>query len=1363
MKRLLVPVLLLLLCCGGAAGQYAPGTGDTSREETLAEQKMTSLEKKLYLVATAHLDTQWRWTIRETISRHILATLEDNFELLEKYPDYVFSFEGAYHYMLMKEYYPDLYERLKTYVAADRWRVGGSWINAIDVNITSPESIIRNTLYGNGFYEQEFGKTSLDVYLPDCFGFSYALPTIAAHCGLIGFSTQKLTWGSAIGIPFNIGLWRGVDGSALISAVNPGAYVNRIKNDISADSAWVATVEAQGETSGLYVGYAYYGTGDTGGAPTEESVEWMSKSLNGAGPLTVIPAGSDQLMRDLTAGSTADLGSGLRSHLLARDDLSHLNKLPSHDGELVMTRHGVGCYTSQSAMKRWNRHNERLADAAERVSVIADWLGSAQYPGETLKEAWIRFLWHQFHDDLTGTSIPEAYSYSWNDELISLNQFSAVVGDGVGAVTRALDTDVTGIPVVVYNPLSIPREELIEAELSFPGGSPAAVRVYDAAGDEVPSQVDKRTRNKLNISFIAAAPSIGFAVYDVQPTNRNCRLRTGLTITETELENERYWVRIDTEGNIAAIRDKYEERDLLTAPIRLQMLADSPANWAAWEIDYDDIMATPGTTVGRDGAVTSRILASGPACVALEITREAMGSQFTQIIRLAAGGAADQIRVESDVLWRTPATLLKAAFPLNIINEKAVYDLGIGTIERGINHPELYEVSGQTWAAMTETDGSYGVAILNDCRYGWDRPSEKAIRLTLLHTPEVNSGWDWIKDEKSQDLGRHRFSYAVCGYPGDWRDGAVAWEAERLNQPMLAFQCEKHIGQLGNWFSLIDINAGEGMPTVAVKALKKAEASDEIIIRLQELAGDLVDGIRLEFPVPVTSAREVNGVESPVSNPQSWRSVDNRLEVSLDPYQPRAFAIRLAAPDMPLTPPLALPLALPYNIDGLSTDLDRGDGDFDGKGNSLSGDLLPRRLVRESIPFEFGPHTPGESNVLACEGQTLILPAGEFNRIYIIAAAVNGHRFASFAAGDKRHEFWVQDYDQPIGQWNNRLWNGERHDDPDDILPMYINSDRIAWVGNHRHNAMGENEPHHLTHLFRYRLDIPLDAQTLQLPADPSIRIMAITAANSENDVAVAVQPLTDNDSAAFARLHSRRNVFIDDIEVTMTTPIPGAEIRYTLDGTPPTASSSLYREPLLFTETTSVTARAIAAGMDDTYLSRALYSKVAPRQAALPGPPPAGLLCNYYEGEWSELPDFDSLTPKRSEIRTSVGIPSHVRKENYGLTYTGYVHIRKTGLYTFHLWSDDGSKLYVGGQLLIDHDGLHGNAEKTGDVALGEGLHPIYVEHFQAPGDAALELWLSGTDLEPAPIPEELLFTTDKPVPVEEESGLFDRLYFNY
>src|SRR3954466_3442696 len=206
-----------------------------------------SQQKTLYVVGYAHLDTQWRWTYPLVIREYIANTLRRNFDLFEKYPNYIFNFSGSRRYEMMKEYYPQDYERLKKYIAQGRWFPCGSSVDENDANVPSAESQIRHVLYGNRFFKAEFGVESSEFMLPDCFGFPAALPSVLAHCGIKGFSTQKLTWGSAVGIPFKVGVWEGVDGQSVIAALDPGSYAGGIKEDLSHSESWLKRIENTGK------------------------------------------------------------------------------------------------------------------------------------------------------------------------------------------------------------------------------------------------------------------------------------------------------------------------------------------------------------------------------------------------------------------------------------------------------------------------------------------------------------------------------------------------------------------------------------------------------------------------------------------------------------------------------------------------------------------------------------------------------------------------------------------------------------------------------------------------------------------------------------------------------------------------------------------------------------------------------------------------------------------------------------------------------------------------------------------------------------------------------------------------------------
>jgi len=223
-------------------------------------------------VAYAHLDTQWRWAYPQVIRQFLPDTMWDNFYLFNHYPHYVFNFTGANRYRLMKEYWPEGYDRVRKWVAAGRWFPAGSSWEENDVLVPSTESLIRQILLGQRFFEREFGIQDNEYMLPDCFGFPASLPSILAHCDLRGFCTQKLTWHSAIGIPFNVGRWEGPDGQSVIAVLNPGSYDTSVEQDPSLNPANRARLELDAKQSGISADFRFYGVGDRGGAPSEDSV-----------------------------------------------------------------------------------------------------------------------------------------------------------------------------------------------------------------------------------------------------------------------------------------------------------------------------------------------------------------------------------------------------------------------------------------------------------------------------------------------------------------------------------------------------------------------------------------------------------------------------------------------------------------------------------------------------------------------------------------------------------------------------------------------------------------------------------------------------------------------------------------------------------------------------------------------------------------------------------------------------------------------------------------------------------------------------------------------------------------------------------
>src|SRR6267142_1687674 len=912
-------------------------------------------EPTLYVVGYAHLDTEWRWEYPQVIQEYLTKTMRNNFALFEKYPHYIFNFTGANRYRLMKEYYPSDFERLKGYVAAGRWFPAGSSMEEGDVNSPNAESIIRQILYGNNWFRKEFGMASDEYMLPDCFGFPASLPSILAHSGIKGFSTQKLSsaWQPAphvggpdspektpVGIPFNVGIWEGPDGKTIIAALNPLSYGSQVTYDISktpppppgpdpalsaqqnqtrsrGQEDWVKRIQTNGGLTGIFTDYHYVGTGDVGGSPNENSVKLMeaisTKSKTtlpspfpvgqqsaqpsgpevqvGDGPVNVVWSKADQMFQDILNCCPTD-------------------RMPRYKGDLELINHSAGSLTSQAYQKRWMRKNELLADAAEKASVVADWLGGRPYPLERLNNAWTLVMGGQFHDILPGTATPKAFEFAWNDDVIAMNQFAGVLTSATSAVATGLDTRAKGTPIIVFNPLNIPREDIVEASIAFPSGMPKAVRVVGPDGNEVPAQL-----NGGKVLFLAKAPSVGFAVYDVQ--SADAPSGSTLKATESSLENDRYTLKIDEHGDVSSIFDKKINRELLSGPIRLAVLTDNPRQWPAWNMDFEDEQRPPRTFVS--GPAKIRVVENGPVRVAVEVEREGEDSKFVQTISLSAGDGGNRVEFRNAIDWKAKQANLKAAFPLTSANRMATYNWDIGTIQRPNEEERQFEVASHQWIDLTDESGSYGVTLLTDCKNASDKPDDKTLRLTLVRTPGTRGSY---ADQGTQDLGHHEIVFGIAGHAHDWRQAQTDWQAYRLNQPLIAFESPSHSGALGGMFSLLKVNNDR----IRVMALKKAELSEEVIVRLVEMNGQPAQNVHINLAAPITAAREVNGQEQPVG---SAVVTNGELVTSFAGYQPRTFALKLAAPRTKVPTPQSRPVVLDYDLSVAARAGRPADGSFD--------------------------------------------------------------------------------------------------------------------------------------------------------------------------------------------------------------------------------------------------------------------------------------------------------------------------------------------------------------------------------------------------------------------------------------------------
>ncbi len=602
----------------------------------------------------------------------------------------------------------------------------------------------------------------------------------------------------------------------------------------------------------------------------------------------------------------------------------------------------------------------------------------------------------------------------------------------------------------------------------------------------------------------------------------------------------RYRVQLNQDGDVSSIYDKSLGKELLSAPIRLAISNDVPKQYPAWNMDFDQEQAAPRAYVS--GPAQIRIRENGPVRVSLEVTRQSENSKFVQTIRLSAGDAGNRVEFGNAIDWRTLAANLKVAFPLSPANVDATYNWDVGTIERPNAQERQFEVASHRWIDLTDKSGSFGATILTEFKNGSDKPNDNTIRLTLLRSPGMqpatNGRTQGYSDQANQDWGHHEFLFGLAGHSGGWEQAQTDWQAYRLSDPLIAFQTTEHPGSLGRTFSLLHLNNSR----IRVFALKKAEADDEIILRMVELDGHPAQDVRVSFAGPIVAAREVNAQEQ--QEQQEHEEPSNLsggvLVTSFTAYQPRTYALRLGPPTAKLAAVGSQPVELKYDLAAASNDDTRTEGGgFDGKGNAIPAEMLPTAIAYHGVEFKLAPAKTGMPDAVVAEGQAIPLPSGHYNRVYILAASADGDRTAAFRVGAKTANLNIEDWGGFIGQWDTRIFRNQ--DDrnwaisahrapwppadeqqreqrvpspryPADYVglePGYVKPAGLAWYASHHHTADGLNQPYQYSYLFAYSIEMPQGTRTLTLPDNDKIRILAVSVAEENPELSQA-QPLYD-------------------------------------------------------------------------------------------------------------------------------------------------------------------------------------------------------------------------------------------------------------
>ncbi|MBR3149156.1 MAG: alpha-mannosidase [Eubacterium sp.] len=991
------------------------------------------MSKKVFTIANAHLDTIWSWDFETTVSEYIYNTIKDNLRLFDKYPDYKFNFEGAYRYELMEEYYPELFKSVKRKIKEGSWNVTGSAYENGDVNVPSPEALFRNFLYGNNYFSKKFNTTSSDIFLPDCFGFGWALPSIAHHAQLKGFSTQKLSWGSAYKVPFDLGKWYGVDGNYIYAALKMHSYDQTLKKVRN----WGVVTDKleENEKIGLDMTAVYYGTGDRGGAPDEESVRVLEKEMaqNGVSDVQVFSSAPDDIYNALDA-----LDSEVK------------DKLPTWNNELLMSTHAVGSYVSRSISKRWNRRGEELADMAEKSAAFAYAIGR-EYPQKTLESCWKRIIRHQFHDDITGTSVQRAYRRVWNDYALSINQLIGEYEASSKFIADRLDTSwCEGRAIIVNNPCEYDRRDVVEVLGSFDIDS------YVARGENGDCYPCQKTENGL--VFIADMPPLAYKVFDV--CEGKAEFDSSLAVTENCLENAKLKVTIK-DGLISSIIDKSKDVELLSAPVRLALYDyEGSTSWPAWEIPSN--AATGKAHYPK--FVRSEIIENGCVRCAVKLEYKYNKSRFCTIVSLAENG--EMVEFQNEIMWHEKAAIAKQIFSLNASDEYATFDLGLGAIKRPNRTEKLYEVPAQKWADIS--GGDVNVSIISDSKYSWDKYNDNTLRLTVLHTPKRNYRIDSM--QSMMDLGLNRYGFAITAH--DKNDFVKTNRlAKNFHQRLTAFEASKHEGEYGTLISFGKL-CGDN---VLLRAVKKAENSNDIILRFNEINDENAQDASFEFFCKIKSAKEVFASEKAISDAQYNA---NKLTFDMNGYGIKSFSVSLEKSSNEVI--TQTPVELNGNADAYSSNDSAKKSLLSFVKLSIPTELTPKRVFTSGIEFELN----ADKKALMTRGQRIKLPTGT-KKVHLLCGSLDTDKTVYINGRECR----VNSISERYAGWD--LYDyGET---------AFIKDGRVGFEFTHCHSDKGDEIAKSL--LF-WIVTVDVENDMLILPND-DILILAITAEADERSCAL--------------------------------------------------------------------------------------------------------------------------------------------------------------------------------------------------------------------------------------------------------------------
>lgn len=736
-------------------------------------------------VGHAHLDTAWLWPIHVT-KKKMAHTTATQLALMERYPEYVFVHSQASQYEWLEKGYPELFQRVKKAIEKGQWEpVGSMWVEA-DCNVPGGEALVRQFLYGRRYFREKFGYETEDMWLPDVFGYSAAIPQILEKFGIRYFLTQKISWNQFNKFPHNTFWWQGIDGTKIWSHFPPA---DTYTGDATPKQilTGVRNYRDHGRCDeSIYV----YGWGDGGGGPTQEQIE-MLRRARGAAPMP-------------------EIGSKRKALDFFRAAYNDSNDLPVWNGELYFELHR-GTYTSQARTKMNNRVSEFLMRDAELLACFAQDFPRS-YPADQLEGAWKLVLLNQFHDILPGSSVHEVYEDAEVEYAKVRETVEPIIARSLRSIGARLNTEGMRQPIALFQNATVGCTCAIPWESD---SAPASLSV----GDEVlPTQIVNDYQGKRLIFPTPHAALGAVAVGDFTDAAPTAKYR--LKATNRRIESNEIGVRFDAQGNITSV-ELLEDGTEFIQPGKLanmfQIFEDKPLFWSAWDIDA--FAYETGKNLSR--CESFEVVERGPVRAAVQVVKRFGNSTIRQTISV---GPTPGVRFDTEIDWHEEDKLLKVAFPVNVNSPRATYEIQYGNVERPTHYNTSWDIArfetcAQKWVDLSE--GDQGVALLNNGKYGHDIHGN-TIRLTLLRSPKA--------PDPMCDMGLHRFTYVLLPHFGPYNYAGVVQAAYALNSPVRYQFLDRGPGMSGSLPPFVSCDDRN----IVVEAVKKAEDSDSLIVRLYE-------------------------------------------------------------------------------------------------------------------------------------------------------------------------------------------------------------------------------------------------------------------------------------------------------------------------------------------------------------------------------------------------------------------------------------------------------------------------------------------------------------------------------------------------